>query len=517
MKKKRKRTYRVVLLIVFALANALVLFGIGQIFTYFNTGADRSSILHTNLPDAKVYLPKVIWEDTLNPGRPIEKPTLSRITSHYLQSWYVKQVAYATNNPLGIKDFFTQNAQINLMHHIEDQQKKNITIASTGLQHNLSLDFYSADGQMAVISDREATQYQRIYKEDTLLLETKISSNYKAVLLLEDGFWKIRHIVKEASQNNIKQEIEHRKKLAEVHNKKIWVNGSPFLIQGINYYPQASPWNMFGDDFDIKIIEKDFLIIKDKGLNTVRVFIGYEDFGKAEVNLEKLNKLKQVLDKANQMKLKVIVTLFDFYGNYDVLDWTLTHRHVEHIVTSFKEHPAILAWDIKNEPNLDFESRGRTNVLAWLKEMILQVKKYDPNHLITIGWSNIESARLLANEIDFISFHYYLDLSFFEEKYLQLQQQVDKPLVLQEFGISSNKTFWIPFAPSEEKQASFYSDFYKIINEKEIHAMPWTLYDFTEVPSTVVGSLPWRKQQQKHFGFINKKGIPKKAFAFLGN
>ena len=514
--KKSKRTYRFILLIVFALVNALMLFGIGQIFSYFNTGADRSSILHTNLPDAKVYLPKVTWEDTINPGRPIEKTTLARITSHYLQSWYVKQVAYATNDPFGIEDFYTKSARVNLINHIEEQQQKNIRVTSTSLQHNLSLDFYSLDGQMAVISDRNASQYQQIYKEDTLLFETKINPSYKAVLLLEDGFWKIRHLVKEVPQELATQDKLKESGFAEVKGQQLLVDNTPFIMRGINYYPQETPWDMFGDHFDLNVIEKDFKIIKNKGLNTIRIFVGYEDFGKAEVDPRKLKKLKEVLDQAELMHLKVIVTLFDFYGNYEVLDWTLTHRHSEQIITSFKSHPAILAWDIKNEPNLDFKSRGKTNVMAWLKEMILQVKKYDPNHLVTIGWSTIESATLLSSEVDLVSFHYYEDLAFFEEKYVKLKSEIDKPIVLQEFGISSNKGIWNPFAPSEATQARYHSSFSKMINTHEIHSMPWTLYDFTQVPSEVVGSLPWRKQKQKHFGFIDKKGNPKKAFTFLG-
>ena len=92
------------------------------------------------------------------------------------------------------------------------------------------------------------------------------------------------------------------------------------------------------------------------------------------------------LDIAQRSGLKVIVTLFDFYGDYSVHNWTLTHRHAEQIITPFKTHKAILAWDIKNEPNLDFENRSKENVLAWLREMVEQIRRFDPNHLVTIGW-----------------------------------------------------------------------------------------------------------------------------------
>ncbi|GAW89159.1 glycosyl hydrolase family 5 [Flavobacterium psychrophilum] len=51
--------------------------------------------------------------------------------------------------------------------------------------------------------------------------------------------------------------------------------------------------------------------------------------------------------------------MFDFYSDYTLESWTLTSRHAEKIVSEFKKHKAVLAWDIKNEPNLDFENRNK--------------------------------------------------------------------------------------------------------------------------------------------------------------
>ena len=172
-------------------------------------------------------------------------------------------------------------------------------------------------------------------------------------------------------------------------------------IKGINYYPQDTPWDMFGDNFDAQVIAKDFDLIKKTGLNTIRIFVPYEDFGKANLKEDKLEKLQQVLDIALKKQLKVVVTLFDFYGNYDVLDWTLTYKHARGIVTKFKDHNAILAWDLKNEPNLDFESRGKDTVIAWLDNMINLIKSIDKNHPVTIGWSDVDSATILSDKLDY--------------------------------------------------------------------------------------------------------------------
>ena len=127
-------------------------------------------------------------------------------------------------------------------------------------------------------------------------------------------------------------------------------------IKGINYYPQQHPWAMFDENFDPQQIETDFSRINTMGLNSVRIFVPYSDFGGANVQEAKLSRLLKVLDLAKSQNLKVLVTLFDFYGNYELEDWTLTHRHAEIIVNSLKNHHALLGWDIKNEPDLDFKT-----------------------------------------------------------------------------------------------------------------------------------------------------------------
>ncbi|GGX24271.1 cellulase family glycosylhydrolase [Aquimarina muelleri] len=491
----------------------LLLFGISQAFSFLNTGADRSSMLHVALHKEQVYFPKLDWIDTINPGRPIEKQTQQDIEQDYLNAWYVRNVAYQSNKMDGIGDYYTKSSRKNIANTILSNKEKNIEIHGTTTNHNIALDFYSADGQLAILSDTNVKEYQRVYREDTFLAETRLQSNYQVLLLLEDGFWRVRHMVK---KGNYDQDTSMPSNgLAKVIKDKIYIEDKEYTIKGINYYPQKTPWDMFGDNFDIDIIAKDFDIITEAGLNTIRIFVPYVVFGKAKVIPEKLQRLQEVLDKAEDKNLKVIVTLFDFYGDYSVLDWTLTHRHAEQIVTPLANHKAILSWDIKNEPNLDFNSRGKESVLAWLKEMIYQIRNFDPNHLITIGWSDMGSADLLQEDVDMVSFHYYLDIDEFAQKYKDVSAKISKPLVLQEFGLSSSRGLWSPFGASEKGQANYYEQFQKMIKEENINYLSWTLYDFEEVPTAVVGKLPWRKHKQKHFGFIDSKGNKKPAFEFI--
>jgi hypothetical protein len=497
-----KNILRGVLLLSYILITALVIFGISSLFSYLNTGADRSSMLHTEIKKIDQYLPKITWAPLKNEGREMPPQTLNTIENDYLDAWYVKHIAYKTNNKQGVNDYYTENARKNIFNTIDLNLNENISIVSTTLEHHPTVDFFSEDGQLVVITDKDVIEYKRVFQNETCILERTEKATYKVTLLLEDGFWRIRHLTKQ-------QVRDYKTQFIASANKAI-------NIKGINYYPQATPWNMYGEQFNSEIISKDFKIIKDSGLNAIRIFVPYEAFGKAHVNLKNLDQLKKTLDIANENNLKVIVTLFDFYGDYAVLNWTLNQRHAETIVSQLKKHPALLAWDIKNEPNLDFNNRGESLITAWLSHMIDLVKSIDTTHPVTIGWSNTESASILKNQIDFVSFHYYEALDNLEVEYKNLKSEIpNKPIVITEFGLSSYKGLWNPLGNSEQDQANYYKQAQSIFSKNNISFMSWTLYDFTKIPKEVVGRLPWRKRTQEHFGFINQNGETKPAFQYI--
>lgn len=505
MVKLNKFISRTLLIIIFMSITGLFVYGITSLFTFLNTGADRSKMLRSEVFKTQQYIPKLTWAPLHNLGRKMDLPTLKNIEKNYLDAWYIKHISYQINTFKGIENYYTDSAEKNLFEFIDYNKKENIHIEGTTLEHNPNINFFSEDGQLVSLTDFGVKEYKRIYKNDTLLIEKEEIFDYKAILLLEDGFWRIRHLVKEPS--------------LKPHKNTLPFEGYPnFKIKGINYYPQNSAWDTFGEKFNEETLVKDFNIIRNSGLNTIRIFIQYEDFGKAELKPEKLNKLKILLDIAEKEELKVIVTLFDFYGDYSVLDWTLTTKHAETIVQQFKEHNAILAWDVKNEPDLDFTSRGKEKVIAWLHQTVSTIKRIDQKHAVTIGWAKIESASLLKDRLNLITFHYYEDINLFKPAYLKLKKEIpNKPIALGEFGVSSYRGIWKPFGSSENKQEIFHKTMQSIFKENDIQFLSWTLYDYKNIPTAVVGRLPWRKYAQKKFGFIDDHGKPKKSFQYISN
>ncbi len=509
--KINKNLYRAILIFSFLAVNILIIFGISSVWGYLNTGADRAGMLHTEIKGSRMYLPEVNWDTTAYEGRAMEAQSLKQIERDYLNSWYVKNLALQTNEMYGVEDYYTDSARVNIQKILEYNKAGNIHFNTTTTVHHPELQFYSADGQLVVFNDRNVIEYTESLENDEILYRSVDTSSYRVMMLLEDGFWRIRHLQKiEDDLVNLPNDSVQ----SQEQNKAMDLRNN---IKGINYYPKDSPWDMFGEKFELETIQKDFKLIRDSGLNTVRIFIPYEDFGGADVQETKLKKLAGILDIARENDLMVLVGLFDFYGDYSVLNWTLTHEHLRQVISRFKDHPAILGWDVKNEPDLDFENRGKELVVNWLKNAITQIKKADPDHLVTIGWAHPESALILKDEVDLVSFHYYKDVGELEKVITGLQDKMEKPIMLGEFGRSSYRGFWNPFGYDEEDQAAYHKKMQAFLKEKDLGFMSWTLYDFKEVPSKVVGSLPWRKARQRHFGFLDENGNKKNSFQYISN
>lgn len=497
-------TYRALLILSFLTVNAAILVAISAVLSYLNTGADRATILHLPKEQAPSYQPELIWAPLANEGRPISTQTLSELERDYLKAWYVRSIALETNNPYGVSDYYTDSARVKLYTILELNAKNQTHIKSTTLRHHPTLEFYSADGKIAVLTDTAVELIEQAFVNGQPLARRRERASYQIMLLLEDGFWRIRHMVKLPPL-----------KIAVKQPPSVTLN-SVADVKGINYYPQHHPWEMFGANFSDSIIRRDFAKIRQMGLNTVRIFVPYSSFGKTRLQAKKLAQLRQTLDNAAANKLKVIVTLFDFYGDYSLRDWTLTHRHAQQIVTAMKSHEALLAWDIKNEPDLDFKTRGQTQVLAWLQQLVLEVKSWDPRHPVTIGWSSPEAAIHLKEEVDFVSFHYYREPDRFKQALEELKSQIPhKPLVLQEYGYSSYEGIWNAYLGSDEDQADYFKTMQEVLDAEELPFLFWTLYDFETVPNTVVGRWPWRKARQKHFGLLDRDGKPKAAYLYI--
>ena len=272
---------------------------------------------------------------------------------------------------------------------------------------------------------------------------------------------------------------------------------------GLNYYPASAPWADFWKEFPVSEIEADLKIAEALNVNSLRIFLTHDYFDNVDTREEGLTKLKTFLDLCESKDIKVLATLFDLRPNYTLSNWAADTRHIDRILSQISGHQAILGVDVKNQPDLDFENWGRGVVEAWLTVMARHIQIEYPNLAVTTGWSKAENAVRLTDVFDVITYHEYENPKNFEGRLDSIIAVSDgKPVMITELG----STVWHPpfiRRLGESAQAR------RLANQLEQAAQAngvfvWTLHDFDNVGKEVVGPLPWRQAQQKHFGLLRE-------------
>ncbi len=494
---------------------------VARLVAYFQEGADPASALNIvpNVPpDLKVRL---TWlPDDPDTGREMEPFTRTQIQSAYLRAWLQWNISYLRGEPYGLTTYFVGPALEAVNESVTSVAAQGWRVEQTDLSHELQLHLYSADGSIVSFTDHNARVVQLVRNETGQLVATaETTATFDVVMFLEDGNWRVRHWVRvDGDLVDVagKTAVSPLPSFVQQEGTHLVVNGRSFQVRGINYYPQATPWNLFWPNYNSELIDQDLTRIQQLGLNTIRIFVPFDQFGGADVNPEMVARLTDLLDRAQAHDLKVIVTLFDFRTKYDLLLWPHTDRHLEGILPALAEHPAILAWDLKNEPDLDYDTADPVWVNEWLAHTARLARELDPNHLVTIGWSTPEAAQTLADVVDFVSFHYYREAEMLGEVYATLKTAVsDRPIILTEFGLSTWNSPFFPGGHTEAEQAAYYAQVLSFAETAEMGWLAWTLYDFEHVPGGVAGQLPWRSGPQRRYGLLRPDGSMKPAGEIL--
>lgn len=202
--------------------------------------------------------------------------------------------------------------------------------------------------------------------------------------------------------------------------------------------------------------------------------------------------------------------MFDWAQLYADSDDKKLRGILEKIVLPLKDHPGILAWDIKNEPDLDYRFyRSPEVVNHWLERVQVLVREFDPYHLITIGWLHVpSSAALLQQRSDFISFHHYAQDRKVGKILKNLHKNYPgKPVVLEEFGY-----FVLPVARNEQGQKNYLRSVMREALSKGVDGFfVWTLYDHTPFQGVQ------RPLQENFFGILRSDRKPKKAASLFSS
>lgn len=524
MKKARLKTALALMLCLVALIGMLgMIRATSWVLAFFQQGVNPGTALNLEPNVALDLGVDLTWlADGPDVGRTPDPIARDLLAQAYERAWLEWNLAHARNDPAGLSTAFSGPTLARMRDLIAENAAQHVRIAQTDTSHRLRLVFYSSDGMLAALRDEQSTEARFVYDESGALLHAEqTESAYSVVLVQEDGRWLVRHLTRTAldvTQLNTPSATRLPKPgFVDSAGVGLLLDGAPYLIHGMNYYPQATPWERFWQLYQPDVIDQDFLRMRSLQLNTVRIFVPYEQFGGMQVRPDMLDRLQDLLDRAERNNLKVIVTLFDFRSDYNPLLWPQSDRHLTTILGRFRDSPAILAWDLKNEPDLDYRSQRREVVDLWLSHTLRKARAAAPHHLITIGWSSAQAAAAFEGPLDLVSFHDYLPPETLANRYAALRTaHPTVPIVLGEYGLPTWNSPLFANGHTEDEQAQYYADVLKEIRDSDaVGAVAWTMYDFDQIPATVAGRWPWQTGPQSRLGILRANGSPKPAAMLL--
>ncbi len=184
---------------------------------------------------------------------------------------------------------------------------------------------------------------------------------------------------------------------------------------------------------------------------------------------------QDILDEAHANGLVVLMGLEigrerDGQGvgifNFDYDDEDAVNAQLERVreqVMQYKDHPALFAWGIGNELNLESENPRVWNAVNGISEMIHEI---DRNHLTTtslagIGPELVQQLNERAPDLDIVSIQSYADIANLP-RYIE-ETGLDRPYLVTEWGATGHweveKTPWeAPIENTSSVKADFYRE-----------------------------------------------------------
>jgi hypothetical protein len=296
-----------------------------------------------------------------------------------------------------------------------------------------------------------------------------------------------------------------------------------FAVRGVNYYPARYPWRRFLTQSDMSEIQRELMILRAAGFNTLRLFLWNAALFQCPPagvtpNVNAFAQLDAIIQAAAAQGFHLILTLNDL-PDLDVFPLYQNPSHVQEqtrlIVERYRDEPAILAWDLRNEGDIDYGSiaplgQGRFNreaVLEWLRQTSAQLRTLDPNHLITAGWLHDSAAT--APNVDFISFHHWEDAERLRAWVVEIRAQTEKPILLQEFGYST-------YQRTPEEQARLIREVVETSESLNLTGwLIWAAFDFPLDATCIPPACPSADNAEHHFGIWTSDYQPKPIVQWL--
>lgn len=161
-----------------------------------------------------------------------------------------------------------------------------------------------------------------------------------------------------------------------ISGRQILVNDSVYSIKGVCYHPVSRG----SENRSFEFLSEDLALMLEAGINTIRVYQPIKDV--------------HVLDQIHAAGIKVILGFgYNQGGDNDILSGSFIQY-----VNTFKNHPAILFWELGNEYNYHPEwfNGDIKNWYSVLNHAADLIHKADPKHPVTTAHGELPDSLAMA-------------------------------------------------------------------------------------------------------------------------
>lgn len=165
-----------------------------------------------------------------------------------------------------------------------------------------------------------------------------------------------------------------------IQDRNIIVNHATYVIRGVCYNPIAKGNNQ-SNGMDFSHIDRDILLMKQANINTIRTYVPIMD--------------GTVLDKFAAAGIKVIIGFSNYDDTYRYPD--INHGSYLTYINTYKNHKAILMWELGNEYNYHPEwfNNDVNNWFSILNNAATAVHSADPNHPVSTAHGEVPAIAVL--------------------------------------------------------------------------------------------------------------------------
>ncbi len=183
---------RVTYYVFFLLTLAGSTYLLSIVLQFFLSGAKTVNKYDLGLGQLSNHNPECTWLPDDEDIKGVINPFLRKdIKKAYLDAWGILNLSLKHESDLGLAENFTDTKVDILSRQLSSQD----TIIRDDLEHNLQLHFLSYDKQVASFTDRAAV-LQTTVKSGPNSLSKRDTSDYKVVMTLNDGKWRVNKFVR---------------------------------------------------------------------------------------------------------------------------------------------------------------------------------------------------------------------------------------------------------------------------------------------------------------------------------